>query len=876
MTRLLVAISLLMVPKPWRDEVRIDLVEEATTRGGAFAVLWTCGQAIAIGARLRCKRGNAVPRQRPLLNAYAQDLTFAVRVMARQPGWTLMVILTLALGIGANTAVFSVVNATLLNPLPYPHAARVVIPSLLDVTAHMSLSAPDEMARAWKAQAHTLDAVETIFPHDVTWTGAGDPVLLRATDFSDTFPDFAGVRFVVGRGFSSAETAAGSPVAILSETLCRTHFGSNAAVLGRPIVIDGTPRTVIGVVSDDIRFPEQYRVQARREIFLPIRSERTTGRVIARLAQGASIDDAEKELDAIMAAAGLTGLIPGRTFKAALATPSDMTQSRDSLLMLSWAVSLVLLIACLNVAHLLLVRGMARQREFAIRSALGAGRWRMARQLVTESLLLTGAGGLSGVLVGGWLLEGLTALRPPGLDSLTVATMDRTVIGAAGVATLVTGIAFGLMSAWRTRDLRTAEALRSMSAAVTESRSKNTMRSLLVVVEIGVAAVLLVCSALLVRSVQNLQRIDVGFNVRNLYTVKVALPQERCGAHEAAASVEFCRSIAGAWLDRLRGMSGIESATLAGTAPPQSGFTLSPWERRDLGPAASRQSTLTATNAVRPEYFSVLGLALDGPGFDAGSAGRNEVVLNQALARQLWPGERAIGKQLRAMATPGPRGAAATPGEESPWLTVVGVTRNVGLQQLRHQPDDLAIYHASSFGGYSLILRAVSGFDPAPAIRAVALDINASLALPAVTSVSRAFDDASIADTRFTTMLLTIFAGVAVLLCAVGLYGVITYLVSQRTREIGIRLALGGTPTHIGRLVLGRAMGLSVVGIATGLVASRWAVSSMSSALYGVAAFDPIAYISCALLLLGVAAVACSVPMSRAMRLDPLTATRAD
>jgi predicted permease len=879
MNRLL-RLALLAVPAQFRDEVGQDLAEEAAAAASAHgarpSTWWMCRHAIGIGARIRWRRrretGDALPRA-SFVDGLRHDLRFARRSLWRQPGWTLTAIATLALGIGANTAVFSVLNSTVLHPLPYRDADRLVIPWRHDAKAGLAISPSREIAVAWRENARSLEALEIYESRDVTWIGSGDPTLLHAAAISDTFLTFTGAPLLLGRAFAPEETQPGGPgVVILGEVLWRERFGADRSVLGRTMTLDGEPRTIVGVVSDTLRLAAQLQEHARRDVWLPLAFDPKAigGSFIGRLRPGVSVDAAAQEFDAIVAAGHLDEAFGDVSFRTWLTRPGDNIGFKKSLMMLSWAVALVLLIACVNVAHLLLARGLTRERELAIRAALGAGRGRLVRQLMTECVILAGAGGLAGIWLGGWLLRGLTALRPAQLEVLGLASLDWTVIGAAIVATLVTGLAFGAIAAMRAARSNPAESLRTTVTASTAAQSRQRLRGALVIGEVAMAVVLLVGATLLIRSVRNLQQTDVGFTIENLFAVKVPLPPERCSGRAATPSVDYCRAQARAWLDRARAMPEVAAATLAATAPGLlAGFAFNAWDTRDHIQPADTSVALTAVNQVLPDFFGMLDIPIiKGTGFSPQSPARNEIVISEAVANRLWPGGDAVGKQMRARAD-----SADAP---DPWLTVVGVTADVPVQSLLRNEPERAIYYASAHGGYTLILRARPGADPAPAIRNIALELNKTLALPSVVSIASAFDASSVANSRFTMTLLTILAGLAVVLCSVGLYGVISYLVSARTKEIGIRMALGGSSRHIARLVLARAVSLTIAGLVIGLASARWLASLISSLLYGVAPFDPAAYAGGSVLLLAVAVIACVAPLWRAVRVDPLKATRSE
>ncbi len=866
LSRWLLAMALLAVPQRWRADVRRDLLEErghSARRRGPF---WLATHAVAVGLRLRAARP-AEP-QASWLELSWRDAIHAGRGLLRDRGWTLMAVSTLALGIGANTAVFSVINTTILNPLPYRDADRLVLPTLSDERETMNLSPTVALARAWRDHAKALEALELYSLRSLTLTGSGDPEVVAAAAIAHTLPAFTGVPILRGRGFSADEAApGGAPVAILSEGMWRRRFAADPTVIGRTIVLDGVSHTVVGVFSGTMRFVEELQGEVRREVYVPLQDDRAV-HLMARLGPGVTDEQATAELQSIGAGAGLMRE-GGMTFFARLRRPTDSSSMRDGLVMLTWAVALVLLIACTNVTHLVLARGLTRGRELAIRTALGAGRGQIARGLTIEGLMTAAAGGIAGVVAGAWMLEALTALRPPSLEPLAIVAMDWRVMAVAAVLSITIGLAFGLVSAWRSARTDAAGVLRATGTATTESLSKGRLRAVLVVAEVAAAVVLLVGSLLLVRSVNNLQRVNLGFDARGLYTVRVPLPPARCSTRAATASPEWCRAQAERWLEQARAIPGVEAATLAATAPPHAGgFTLTPWETRAGISATDGMRSITATNRVRPDYFDVTSMRIvQGRGFDAGSAGRREVMVSASLAARLWSGSPAVGQELRPAANPG-----ASP---DPWLTVVGVVADASIRNVRRS-GDLVIYFASETGGTTLLLRAGHGAMLASRVRAIALEADPTLALPEVIEVAAAFDESSVADERFNMRLLAVFAGVAALLAAVGLYGVVSHAIARRTREIGIRLALGGTPGHVVRMVLARAVLLTMSGVILGLILARWAAALLSTSLFGVELFDPVAYAGTGALMLLVTVIACVAPLGRALRVDPLLAVRAD
>jgi len=557
-----------------------------------------------------------------------------------------------------------------------------------------------------------------------------------------------------------------------------------------------------------------------------------------------------------------------RNFKTRLMPPGHFNGWRDSLLMMSIAVALLLLIACANVAHLLLARGAVRERELAIRRALGAGHGRIVRQLLTESTVLSLFGCVAGLIVGRIGLSILLALRPENMDQLTNASLDGRVLSVSLIISAVTAVLFGLVGAMHSARHATADSLKGTATSTTTSARAYRVRSTLVATEMALSAMLLVGAILLVRSVINLQHVDPGFDTRDLYAMQFKLSQLKFGSGKQDTRPQLARDV----LDGARKIPGVLSATTATSAPPELSFMLGDIELDD-GTMPKGGNSFNAMNAVRPEYFTMMRIPLAaGRSFDAGSEQRHEVMINEGMAQRLWPRQSAVGHRFRFKF---PAGL----GNDNPWLTVIGVPRNVIAHGLSDDPRDPFIYMPSEtgvgFGGFTLIVRTRHGVDVAPALRRLSLAVNRSMAPPPLTSFAHAFD-ASIATQRFTMTVLTAFAVLAVILAAVGLFGVMSYMVAQRTREIGIRVALGATPRLVAQSVIVRAVILSVIGLAVGLGASTWATKLVKSTLYGVTSTDSVSYAITGLLLLAISILACAVPMVRAMHVDPVIAMRGD
>ena len=809
-----------------------------------------------------------------LWDALRQDVVYALRTLGRQKGWTTVAVITLALGIGANTAVFSVVHSLLVRPLPYPGAERVVLPWRAMPSSGMMLSPSVEMLDGWRTHARSIEALETYATNEVTLTGLAEPEVLHAAAIGPTFPRFAGVRLLLGRPFVAEEVRSGGPaVVILGERLWRQRFGGAPDVVGKTIHLDAAPYTIVGVAPEELRLPNM--LQPHTDVWLPFvpRPDLFSAAGIARLRPGVAPAAAERELDSLTARLGLNKSTAQAGFVARLMAPRDAVGFRESLVLLWGAVGLLLLIACANVAHLLLARGAARQHELAVRSALGASRPRLARQLLTESLLLAVGGFVGGIAVGWAGLRAIVALRPERLDQLARAEMDGRVLVAMGVVALVTGLAFGLVGALHTLRAGAGQSLKVSATGGTATRRRQRLRSALVVSEMAVSAMLLVGAVLLIRSVINLQQVDPGFDTRHLYGMRVELPPARYPS--PAQQRAFVEQLA----ERARRLPGVAAVTVSATIPPEVSFMVGAIETPEGAASVDgAHAGYTAANWVTPDYFRTLGIHLvEGRAFDAGSDGRDEAIVNEAMARRLWAGRSAVGGRFRFATT-------TTGGREPPFLTVVGVaagtvTHDLGkgsAEPLVYMPvkDEGAVV-TTSMGNATLVVRMADERHPGPALRRLSLALDPNIAPTPATSVDASLA-ASIASQRFTMLLLTIFAGLAVALAAIGLYGVIAFGVAQRTREIGIRIALGASRRGIARSVVSGGVRLSVLGLVLGLAGAAWGTRLIAASLYGVDARDPLSYAAGAALLLAVSVLACVMPMRRAMAVDPLVAMRSE
>ncbi|HEY5219318.1 MAG TPA: FtsX-like permease family protein [Gemmatimonadaceae bacterium] len=578
--------------------------------------------------------------------------------------------------------------------------------------------------------------------------------------------------------------------------------------------------------------------------------------MVGRLRPGATDGGAARELDSISAHA--EGRKTAPPFQALVTPPSGLTRFQDTLKLLAAAVAMVLIIACANVAHLLLARGATRQREMAIRAAVGAGRARMMRQLLTESLVLAAGGGVVGMLVGWGALRTLVALRPNSLSQLSTAHMDgRTLLVAAGLAG-ITGIVFGVIGAMQASRLSSPEILR-VGVPTSLGPAHDRLRSLLVVTEMALSTALLVGAALFIRSVANLQMTDPGFRADGLYSVDVNL------AATSDTTTDRRWNFFGRIAEQAKALPGVDGVTLATAAPPGQSFSIGNLQTDDQ-PLPPDGSSFISVLGVHPEYFGVMGIRIvQGTTFTDTTAAAGQVIINEGMARKFWPAGSAVGHRLRVEM-----------GGHGDWLTVVGVATNAATGGLTMEASEPMLYEApSTWFSPVLIVRTSRPTTVLPAIRHMIESANAAIPPANINSITDAMMS-TIALPRFTMRLLAVFTGLALVLAAVGLYGVMAYGVTQRTREIGIRIALGATAGNIARSVLGRGLALVLVGMVLGLVAANWGTQLIAKMLTGVTTRDPASFAVAACVLMATAAIASVVPMRRPMQVEPVVAMRAD
>ena len=810
-----------------------------------------------------------------------QDLRFGARMLGKRPGFTAVAVVTLALGIGANTAIFSVVNGLLLRPLPFADSERLAIVWTHSPGANVAQDwpSPGQFA-AVKAQAAAFEALalaQGTSYNLATESGAERIGAVLAT--SEMFP-LLGVRPLLGRVFLPEEDAPGRPpTVVLSHGLWQRRFGSDPGVVGRAITLNGQSHEVVGVMPADFSLgyevmPTVGSVQ-QPDVLLPLpldaeRRERQGDEnfnVLGRLRPGATLEQARTELD--QAARNLAQRFPEQyppsrafSFSARPLLEQVVGDVRPALLVLLGAVGFVLLIACANVANLLLARAAVREKEMAVRTAIGAGRGRIVRQLLTESLVLSFAGGALGLVIAFWGLDALRALAPGNIPRLSNVALDGRVLLFTSAVTMLTGVLFGLAPALRGSRVNLGETLKEGGRGMAGGQGQR-LRDALVVVEIALPLVLLAGAGLLVRSFVRVQQVEPGFDPRGVVSMRLSVTGT---PYQGERSTEFYRQT----LERVRALPGVESAGAASIIPLSGSIGWGSVTIEGYVPTTGQESIQADYRIAGTGYFETMRVPLlSGRHFDERDAAKDApkaVVIDEKMARTYWPGQEAVGKRLK------PGGA----GSDSPWRTVVGVVGSV-KQYALDTDSRVTVYmpHGQSPSGTMYVVARTSG-DPGALAQAMTREARAvepNVPVYDVKTMGARLSD-SLARRRFAMTALGLFALVALLLAAVGIYGVMSYSVAQRTREIGVRVALGASRRDVLGLVLRRGLLLAGLGIGAGLVGAVPLARVMSSLLYGVSASDPLTYAAISLLLALAALLACYVPARRATKVDPMVALR--
>jgi putative ABC transport system permease protein len=804
-----------------------------------------------------------------------QDLRFGARMLLKQPGFSLIALLTLALGIGANTAIFSVVNAVLLRPLPYREAERIVAIQELNKEGKLARVTPANFLD-WRAQQTTFASLAAISTRRANLALTSEAERINLAVVSANFFDVFGLHAERGRLFAAADEQAGhAPVVVVSHSLWQSRFGGANDLVGRNTTLDGKSYTVVGIAPQGFQYPDEteawlppLRLAPEANERMDVTQDRGFGYLsaVALLKPGVSLAQAAGEMETITAR--LRRQYPDTNnprFNRVVSLQKHLVGETDTMLWLLFgAVCFVLLIACANVANLSLARAAARQKEMAIRAALGASRGRVIGQLLTESTLLALAGGALGWMLAVWGVELMTRLLPRDFPRLREISLDWRVLLFTLLASVSTGILFGLAPAWQSAKTDVHETLKESARGATGGWRQRRLRHLLIVAEIALSLVLLVGAGLLLRSFTHLQSVSAGFTPQQVLTARLS----PAGAAYRAdpAYISYFRRV----IERVRLIPGIEAVGAINKLPLSSGDTAGyriegrPLLTPDKWPDANYRT-------VSSDYFRALSIPIvQGRAFNErdNEAAPQVMIVNQALARRDFPGENPVGKRINL-------GNTDRTGQPV-WFEIVGVAANVRSPELAEesQPEFYLSGLQDTFAEMSLVIRAaVEPASLASAVRQAAAEVDKTQPVSNLTTME-AFVSEAFARPRFNLVLLGLFGGLALLLSAAGIYGVMAYGVAQRKNEVGLRLALGAQPHDVMNLILRQGLRLISVGLVLGLVSALALTRLMKSLLFGVNATDAVTFAAVTLLLLVVALLACLIPARRATRVDPLATLR--
>jgi putative ABC transport system permease protein len=796
------------------------------------------------------------------MNNLWHDVRFGLRMLVKNPVFALVAVITMALGIGANTAIFSVVNGVLLRPLPYPEPGRLV-------TMQSNMSVPDLLD--FQERTRSFEEGGGAVLQALDYTGGAEPLQVQAALSTHGLFKVLGAKAVIGRVISAEEDQAGGErVVVLAHGFWQQQFGGDKNIVGRTISLSGNEYTVIGVMPPDFGLP-----YGKPDVFTSVRVTNPAAsaargvhflRTYWRLKPGVTLAQAQAEMPAIEKQLEQIDPIENKNRRILLMPLHERVvgDTRPALMVLFGAVGLVLFIACANFANLLMARSAARQQEIVIRTALGAGRTRLVRQLLTESVMLSLLGGGVGLMFAMWGVDLLMAFQPANLPRLESIRLDRWVLMFTLGVSVLTGLVFGLVPAWKASRADMSEALKEGGRSATAGAGRHRFSNLLVVSELALAVLLLTGAGLLIKGFWRLSRVDPGFKPEHLVSMRIELPEARY--KEIPSQTQFRERV----LESVNSLPGTEAAIiseipLVSDALAQNfvveGQPVAPGEEPDL-----------YTRTIMGDYFRLMNIPLlKGRAFTHQDREGSPLVavVNEAMAREYFKDKEPLGARVRWAR-----------GEQQIWVTIVGVAgdvRHFGL----NQPDEPAIYTPYAQTAFPwkrwqyLVVRSNTE-SPASVVEAVKKQVWSVDSQIPMTKV-RAMTDvvaASMTPQRFNMTLLGIFAAVALLLACVGIYGVISYSVTQRTHEIGIRMALGARERDVLRMVLGQGMLLTVIGVAIGLLAAFALTRVMATMLFGVTATDPLTFASVSALLAAVALLSCYLPARRATRVDPMTALR--
>jgi predicted permease len=808
------------------------------------------------------------------MNSIWTDVRYAWRMLAKSPGFTAVAVLTLALGIGANSTIFSWINSTLLNPIPdVKHASQYVelVTGSGDNAGPFSYLDYEDLCK----RNRSFTAIVGSSLHSMGLGGGEKPERVWAVFATANYFDALGIHPILGRGFVPADASrpGAAAVAVLSDHLWQTHFGGDRSVIGRVVQLDKHPYTVIGVAPPDF---EGTQASLREDLWIPVTmvgqfhnedflQARNVGWLmpIGHLRPGVRSEQAQADLNVLMqqivrqfpdAHKGDNSVNLYPLWRA----PFGSNYYMHTILLLLLAVSgVVLLLACANVANLLLVRSVGRRREMAIRLSIGATRWRLIRQLLAESLMLALCGGAIAMLFTIWTAGTLGDFLPPsGLPLIMTVHVDRAVLLATLVISLLTGVIFGVLPAFRSSALEPVAVLKEESGSAGGGVHKARLSSVLVVAQVAMSLLLLVCAGLFIRSVELAQRFSPGFNPRDVLLYSYDL---KSAGYNQEGGIEFDRQL----LAKLEALPGVQSATLADTIPL--GFDIDGYIVQPEGYVPKPHESMEVEYAdVAPNYFRTMQIPLiEGRDFTWSDTdkSRQAAVVNEEFVARYWPGQDAMGKRLQA---------------GGKWLTVVGIAQNSDYDRLGEKPQSFLYRPLTQDYSASVAIELRVFADPMAFVRPVLQAVHSQDADLPLFDLATLDSRIQLATTtqRMGGAFVGGFGFVALLLAAIGIYGVLAYTTRQRTREIGLRMALGAEPRNVFGLVLGQGARLALLGIAIGLAASFVLTSALSSQLFGVSATDPLTYAGVAVVLCAVALLACYVPARRAAKVDPMVALR--
>jgi putative ABC transport system permease protein len=818
-----------------------------------------------------------------------EDVRFALRQLGKNPSFTIIAVSALALGIGANTAIFSVVNAVLLRPLPYPRSDELVLlrERLTKPGGFESGSVSYLNYLDWRAGQHSFVDLGLVRTEDVNLSavdGASPPERIRAARVTANYLSLLQVPPRLGRDFVEKDDQPGAArVVLISERLWRNRFGALPFALGQRLNVDGVPREIIGVVSDRVRFPRDCDIvvplaDLRADHDFLSRGNHEAFSCVGRLKPGVTLQQASADLDII--ATDLARRYPDsntdRQVNAKLLLEFAVGEYRHLLHLLLAAVGCVLLIACSNVANLLLARSLSRSRELAVRAALGASRWRLARQVLVETGVIVLVGGCLATLIALWSLDIIRAIAPANVPRFQETSIDsRVVLFTTGVVALAT-VLVGIWPALRvSNSVSMANQLHETGARGSDGVRRQRARSVLVVAQVALAVVLLAAAGSTLKSFQRAERVPLGFNPRSVLSMSIALPAAR---YESPDKVRrFCEQV----IEKVQTLPGVMAAAFCSNAP----FSPNEWDSSfhitGTPPDPPGREPASEMSIVSPDYFRVLEMSiLRGRSFTAQDrAGRQLVmIIDERAAQRFFPGQDPIGKQIDDPVT------VSEPDQTGPPITIIGVVghtrRSAPGERMEARNLAMMYFAAAQFpkNEQILMVRISPGHDPYALVNGIKREITALDPEQAVSNIATLEENIadSLASRRLSMSLFGVFAALALGLAGIGLYGVVALTVTQRTRELGIRVALGANRARVFRLVLGQGFVLVGIGLATGLLIAASTGRALASILYNVSAWDFTGFFSAALVLVGVAVIACCVPARRAMRVDPIIALRAE